>query len=243
VGGYGDLKVPDNRRLAYLAPNVSALYPGLDAFQGYLAIRLRQSGDVFDAINDIGEGSRLLSIRDARPPLLDVYGVRYFVTDGVEAPAERLRLVLRAEQVRVWESPTAYPFAFWTGGDLAPSLADAARFPAAPDARGTVRVLRRGFNGVDLEVSTSATGHVVVNQLIAAGWRAFVDGARAPLLIANGGQQAVPLPAGSHRVALRYLPVSVVAGAALSGGTLAALALWSLSAAGRARARSAAPLG
>ncbi|HET7770502.1 MAG TPA: hypothetical protein VFN74_17135, partial [Chloroflexota bacterium] len=229
VGQYGELKAPDNRRLAYLPPNVSAMYPGLDAFQGYLAIRLRRSGDVFNAINDVGEGSRLLSIRDARPALLDVYGVRYFVTDEVEAPDTRLRLSLRGTQVRIWESPTAYPYAFWVSGPLAESLTDAARSPAAPDARGGVAVERRGFNGIDLEVTAPADGHVVVNQLVAAGWRAFVDGRRAPLVIANGGQQAVPLTAGTHRVVLRYLPGSVVVGAALTGGASAALALWGLS--------------
>ena len=242
-GAFGELKAPDNRRVAYLPPNVSAIYPGLDAFQGYLAIRLRRSGDVFNAINDVGEGSRLLTIRDARPTLLDVYGVRYFVTDDVEAPADRLRQVLRGEEVRVWESPTAYAHAFWVSGALAESLAEAARSPAAPDARGRVTVERRSFNAVDLEVSAPAAGHVVINQLVAAGWRAFADGRRAPLVVANGGQQAVPVASGAHRVELRYLPASVVAGASLSGATLATLGLWWLSAAARVRARGDVPGG
>ena len=241
VDRYGDLKAPDNRRLAYLPPNVSALYPGLNAFQGYLAIRLRRSGDVFNAINDVGAGSRLLSIRDARATLFDVYGVRYFVTDDVESPAARLRPVLRTGQLRIWENPGAFPFAYWTGGALVETLAEAELAPARPDPRGAVTVLRRAFNGVDLHIAAPDAGHVVVNQIVAPGWRAFVDGRRAPLTLANGGQQGVPLAAGAHRVSLRYLPASVALGASLSGATLTALTIWALSAARRARGRGAAP--
>ena len=240
VDQVGELKAPDNRRLAYLPPNVSAVYPALDAFQGYLAIRLRRSGDLFNAINDVGAGSRLLSIRDLRPTLLDVYGVRYFVTDDVESPADRLRPVFRGVQVRIWESPGAFPFAFWTGGPLAETLAEAERAPAAPDSRGAVTVLRRAFNAVDLEVRGPAAGHAVVSQLVAPGWRAFVDGRRAPLTLANGGQQAVPLEAGTHRVSLRYLPGSAVAGAAMSGVALAGAALWAFSPVWRGLERGAA---
>jgi hypothetical protein len=240
VNQFGELKAPDNRRLAYLPPNVSAIYPGLDAFQGYLAIRLARSGDLFNAINDVGAGSRLLSIHDPRSELVDVFGVRYFVTDDAESPAERFRPVHRGEQVRIWENPNAYPFAWWTAGLNAETTAPAVDAVARPDARGTVTLLRRGFNAVDLDVASPSAGHAIVNQMIAPGWRAFVDGRRTPLVVANRGQQAVPLNAGRQRVSLRYLPADAVAGAALSGGTAAALALWFFSAARRAPARGAA---
>ena len=82
--GRGDPKMQDNRRIAYLPPNVSALFPGLDAAQGYLAIRLERSGAFFDALNDLGSTPRLLSIYDPRSRLLDLFGVRYFVTDDVD---------------------------------------------------------------------------------------------------------------------------------------------------------------
>jgi hypothetical protein len=74
-------KLQDNRRTAFLPPNVSALYPELDAAQGYLAIRLVDSGDLFDAVNDLGRAPRNLSVYDPRSRLLDLLGVRYFLTD------------------------------------------------------------------------------------------------------------------------------------------------------------------
>jgi hypothetical protein len=63
---------------------VPALYPGLEAAQGYLAIHLRRSGELLDAINDLGRNPRVLSIHDPRSRLLDRLGIRYFVTDDVE---------------------------------------------------------------------------------------------------------------------------------------------------------------
>ncbi len=74
-------KLQDNRRLAYLPPNIPALYPQLEGAQGYLAIRLAESGIFFQAINDLGRNARTLSIYDPRSRLLDVLGVRYFLTD------------------------------------------------------------------------------------------------------------------------------------------------------------------
>jgi len=84
-GSRGDPTVQDNRRIAYLPPNVSALYQGLEAAQGYLAIRLKSSGAFFDALNDLGSSPRALSIYDPRSRLFDLFGVRYFVTDDVDA--------------------------------------------------------------------------------------------------------------------------------------------------------------
>ncbi|MGH2368154.1 MAG: hypothetical protein ACRDI2_08140, partial [Chloroflexota bacterium] len=76
-------KLQDNRRLAYLPPNIPTIYAGLAAAQGYLAIRLTETGALFNAINDLGRNARVLSIYDPRSRLLDLLGVRYFVTDDV----------------------------------------------------------------------------------------------------------------------------------------------------------------
>jgi hypothetical protein len=78
-GDYGP-KAQDNRRLAFLPPNTPALYGGLAAAQGYLAIRLTASGDYFNALNDLGRNPRVLSIYDPTSRLLDLLDVRYFVT-------------------------------------------------------------------------------------------------------------------------------------------------------------------
>jgi len=69
-------------------------------------------------------------------------------------------------------------------------------------------------------------GFLVVNDVQYPGWKAEVDGRPAPLWTANYLFQAVRVPAGEHRVSLRFAPGSVRAGAVLSLVTLAALLVW-----------------
>ena len=57
------------------------------------------------------------------------------------------------------------------------------------------------------------------------GWSASVDGRAAPVLRVNHAQIGVPLPAGRHRVALRYQARGAWAGAWLAAGAAAGLVL------------------
>jgi hypothetical protein len=57
------------------------------------------------------------------------------------------------------------------------------------------------------------------------GWSASVDGAPAPVRLANGYMQSVSLPAGSHTVELRYRPPGFALGVGLAVLTGAALAV------------------
>lgn len=70
--------------------------------------------------------------------------------------------------------------------------------------------------GHDIAVETDAPGILVISEFALDGWRATVDGVAQPLLEANAGLMALPIPAGSHAVTLRYRPLDVVIGAAVS---------------------------
>lgn len=84
----------------------------------------------------------------------------------------------------------------------------------ALDFRGTVRLVRRRADRIELEVTASAPGYVVVTQAWDPGWRASVDGNLAELLNANLLFCGVRIPAGPHRVQLLYRPPSAAWGAA-----------------------------
>ena len=71
----------DNRRLAFLPTNTPAIYPGLDAAYGYLAIRQRLTDELFQDINDLGPRPLIVSVHDYRSRLVDLFNVRYLVTD------------------------------------------------------------------------------------------------------------------------------------------------------------------
>jgi len=52
------------------------------------------------------------------------------------------------------------------------------------------------------------SGVVVISEAFDPGWRASLDGARAPVYAADLGLMAVPVPTGEHCVVLSYRPRS-----------------------------------
>lgn len=96
--------------------------------------------------------------------------------------------------------------------------------PASGSA--VVTVLRKDPGAVDLDVNADSNSTVVVRQSFQPGWHAQVDGEAATVLPADVLFEAVNVPAGRHRVTLRYMPSSVTAGIASSAiGLLALLVL------------------
>jgi len=76
-------------------------------------------------------------------------------------------------------------------------------------------------------VTSDAAGIMMLSEIYDTGWRALVDGEEVDLLVADHALRAVPLPAGEHRVELRYDPLSLRAGLVISGLTgLAMLGTW-----------------
>lgn len=83
-------------------------------------------------------------------------------------------------------------------------------------------------HGYDLAVDMERDGWVVVSQTAWSGWRAYVDGRRTKTQFANIAFLSVYVPAGHHRVKLVDLPQSFVAGRAISGLTIAGIAVFAI---------------
>ncbi len=103
---------------------------------------------------------------------------------------------------------------------------DAASPPApAGDGRpGRVEVLSRGSGAIEARVESEGGGWLVLADAFDPGWTADVAGRSAIVYRANGPFMAIPVPAGSWGVRVRYRPRSFVLGAALSVLGLASLA-------------------
>ena len=88
----------------------------------------------------------------------------------------------------------------------------------------TATVLNSHFTDrtVEAQVDATAPTVVVIAQTFYHNWRATVDGHTVPLLRANVSFQAVPVPAGQHRIRLEYVDTAFLWGAQIS---LAALGL------------------
>lgn len=99
------------------------------------------------------------------------------------------------------------------------------RAPAPPhDDCGRAEIVARRSDRLTVAVSASRPAVLVVTEGYDPGWRAWVDGAPAPVWRANAIFRAVPVPEGDHRVEMRYRPPAVAwgTGATVLGAALAA---------------------
>jgi hypothetical protein len=88
----------------------------------------------------------------------------------------------------------------------------------------SVAYSRPSSDEIVLRIANRAPGFAHVLEAYDPGWTATVDTAAAPVLPANGFAMAVPVPAGSHTVRLRYRTPGRATGAVLSLLSLALLA-------------------
>lgn len=93
---------------------------------------------------------------------------------------------------------------------------DAARPPAGDGKPGRVTLLSRRSGRVEARVESQGGGWLVLAEAFDPGWTADVGGRSVPVYHANGPFMAVPVPAGSSVVSVRYRPRSLFLGAALS---------------------------
>ena len=96
--------------------------------------------------------------------------------------------------------------------------------PAAPNRGAPATIVEDGEHAVEVEASLAANGLLVLADTYYPGWRATVNGMRAPVLPANAWMRAVPVPAGRSRVVLSYRSRYLLAGALVSAAALALMA-------------------
>ena len=210
-----------------LPANVATHY-GLDDILGYDAIgrarveRLLRHAGPFPA----GPMHWPVALFDRfESPVLDALSVRA-VASVRPLPVTSLRPVVSEEGFHLYANPGALPRAFVPARVISvPDLesaeregGDAARDPAGvavvespvPLAGGAGRVTwRRPAPGrIELEARMERSGVVVISEAFDPGWRASLDGARAPVYPADLALMAVPVPTGEHRVVLSYRPRS-----------------------------------
>lgn len=93
---------------------------------------------------------------------------------------------------------------------------------AAADA---IRLVEDAPERLVLAVHATSPALAVVSDAYYPGWRATVDGAPVAIRHADWAFRAVPVPAGDHRIEMRYAPTSVRAGTLVSAVALLAAVL------------------
>ena len=106
---------------------------------------------------------------------------------------------------------------------------DAPLEPAVEEARESAVFRVYQANRLELDVQAQSRGLLVLSEIYYPGWRAAVNGNGEKIHKVDGLLRGVVVPKGRSRVVLRYSPVSVMAGGAISLaaflGTLIAFAL------------------
>ena len=201
-----------------------------------------------------------------RSPLLNLLNVRYILVDaGLPREREDIvaltagrREVFRTADVIVYENAAAFPRAWivhdvravergqalgqLTGGAVDPrrtALVEgnppAVSAPAGPAAE-SARVTRYEPDAITIATEAAAPGLLVLGEVYSGGWRAYVDGEPADVLPTDHVLRGVPIPAGEHRVELRYEPASLRLGLPISALSAAAMIV-AFAAAGWSRLR------
>ena len=178
------------------------------------------------------------------PRILDLYSVRYWI--GGQKPADAgPEIFSDSYGWKVWQRPTALPRA-WVAhqSKVAHSQGEAIRLTLDPatDLRTTVVLDREiptescqeaaaiEFTAIDeqhlrVDAAPVCAGVLVLADNWYPGWQATLDGKPIEILHADAAIRGVAVPAGAHRIEMRYRPAGLGWAAAL---TLAAgcLAGW-----------------
>ena len=88
--------------------------------------------------------------------------------------------------------------------------------PARDEPAGTVRVVDYRSPRVVLDVESPQQAFLVTSEAHYPGWRAFLDGVETPIAMTNAAFRGLPVPAGRHRVEMRFEPAILARSAAVS---------------------------
>ncbi|MGE5414628.1 MAG: hypothetical protein ACM3NW_10660, partial [Syntrophomonadaceae bacterium] len=180
-----------------------------------------------------------------RDRLLVAYGARWtLAAEGEEHPLFRPVTGLEVAGRRLTLSETAAPVAelrwagrAWRRPGVSPTIAlvrseafdprrdvvlpgRTAADPTDAASAATVTDARIEPGRAEAAVDAANGGHLVFSRTFFPAWRARLDGAAVPVLVANARDLAVAVPAGRHRVELEYDPTPFRRGVAVQAAAL-----------------------
>ncbi len=191
------------------------------------------------------------------PPIFDLLGVRYVIFRGKPSPGDRP--ILQGEDYWVLENRSALPRIFVPQRtEFVPDEKVRLQKLAAPDfdprqvafvampveipagCRGAAQILNETPTRISAAIQMATPGLVVLGDNWDAGWKAYLNGARVPLLRVNHAIRGVLAPAGEGKLELRYEPATFTWGLRLAGLATAFLAIqiWMLLKTNRRRVSS-----
>lgn len=162
----------------------------------------------------------------ARPELFHLAGVTHLVTTRAMVHPD-LRLLAtdrvsrphfrggawRDQEIWLYENTKAWPRAFWID-------------PAGRRAGGKAVVSFPSPSRRHISCRSPEAGTVILTETFHEGWRARMDGLGIKPRSFMDTFIAVDVPAGEHAIELRFLPASLVTGAAISLAGVMLIVIW-----------------
>jgi hypothetical protein len=222
-----------------LIPNASAVY-GLEDVRGYAAMTLLRLYDTFPLWCE-AQPVWFNRIDDPTRPFLSFLNVRWVLTEPSVRPPAGWPVLAEADGLRLLENPAALPRVFVPRTvrverdparrrELLNAIDDfAERGVVESDGplgewigNGPARLEIAAYRADALDVDVEASARTLVATSVAAwpGWKAHLDGVALSALPYNHAFLAFRVPAGRHRLSLRYFPDAVARGIAVSAATL-----------------------
>jgi hypothetical protein len=217
-----------------LHPDVASLFGLSDAraLDPVLPVRYRA---FVSAIPSIDAQPTYVLFNDVVDPRIDLLGVAAVAADERDGrlPAS-WPTAWQGEGVRIAANPSVMPRAFVAPSAVAVGRAREAyaalrsidlrnqivvedRDPPPPLESATpVTIVGYTPTHVTLDVDAPAEAYVVLTDTFDPGWRATVDGNPGRIVAADLLFRAVRVPAGAHRIEMRYEPTAVRAGGWIS---------------------------
>ena len=223
-----------------LPPNIATHY-GLEDVRAYAAMTLERYAAV-EPLWSVPQATWSNQVDTLDSPFLSLMNVRFALAKhALPIPAtwravkqfdaydvvENLRVLPRAFVPATVHSGATRTEAFHgvqTCGDFAAEAWIEGDKPGTGRNGPGALTLREIGSKLDMHASMANDGWIVISESAWDGWRASIDGAPAPVRIANATFLGVHVPKGVHHVRLVYQPLSFLIGAWISAATLLALA-------------------
>jgi hypothetical protein len=217
-----------------LIPNAAAVY-GLEDVRGYAAmtqLRLWQTFPLWCEAQPVWFNR----IDDPTRPFLSFLNVRWVLTEPSFAPPPGWPVLAEADGLRLLENPRVLPRAFaprlvFAEKDTARRLellkniedfgergvVEEAGEPGWTDnGPAHVAVVSSAGHAMEVDIEASQAALVATSLTAWPGWKATLDGQRVEAMRYNQAFLAFRVPAGRHRLSLRYAPDAFRAGALVS---------------------------
>jgi hypothetical protein len=237
--------------------NARANRLGLQQISGYNAVHLDYYVDYIDVMNGKQQDYHYLDVYIPAvngSQLLNMLNVRYvLIPNGIAFSPSIVgwgKKVFQGTYAAIYENPNAFPRA-WIMHDVQPDQ-DGAELqllnsgkangrttafvhgdlppvsppdPAAP--RDSAIITSYAPERIELAATANGDGLLVLSEVYANGWNAWVDGEKVDILRTNHALRGVPLSAGQHTVVLKYEPMALRFGLWSTGlSSIAMIGVW-----------------